>query len=134
MSHQEVKEEQKESEVSQEVRYLIRQRQMNASRQRMMQDVPEADVVITNPTHIAIAVVYDQDRSQSPLVVAKGAGKIAERIKELAFENEVPVVEDKPLAWALYEVELGESIPQDLFQPVAEVLARIYQARNKKTA
>ena len=134
MSHQEVKEEQKESEVSQEVRSLIRQRQMNASRQRMMKDVPEADVVITNPTHIAIAVVYDQDRSQSPLVVAKGAGKIARRIKEIAFENEVPVVEDKPLAWALYEIELGESIPHDLFQPVAEVLARIYQARNRRTA
>ena len=66
--------------------------------------------------------------------MAKGAGKIAHRIKEIAFENEVPVVEDKPLAWALYEVELGESIPNDLFQPVAEVLARIYQARNKKTA
>ena len=134
MSHQEVKEEQKETESSQEVRSLIRQRQMAAARQRMMQDVPEADVVITNPTHIAVAIVYDLEKSQSPIVTAKGAGTIAERIKGIAFEHNVPVVEDKPIAWALYEIELGESIPYELFQPVAEILARIYRTRDQKTA
>ncbi len=132
MSHQEVKEEQKDTEASGEVRSLIRQRQMTAARQRMMQDIPEADVVITNPTHIAIAIVYDLERSKSPIVAAKGAGKIAERIKAIAFEHNVPVVEDKPIAWALYEIELGESIPYELFQPVAEILARIYRTRNRK--
>ena len=134
MSHQEVKEEQKETESSQEVRSLIRQRQMAAARQRMMQDVPEADVVITNPTHIAVAIVYDLEQSQNPIVTAKGAGKIAERIKEIAFEHNVPVVEDKPIAWALYEIELGDSISYELFQPVAEILARIYRTRDQKTA
>ena len=91
-------------------------------------------MVITNPTHIAVAIVYDLEQSQSPIVTAKGAGTIAERIKEIAFEHNIPVVEDKPIAWALYEIELGESIPYELFQPVAEILARIYRTHNQKTA
>ncbi|MCZ6679162.1 MAG: flagellar biosynthesis protein FlhB [Candidatus Poribacteria bacterium] len=132
MSKQEVKEEHRESELSPEVKRVIREQQLSAAQRRMMADVPEADIVITNPTHIAVALKYDRAATDSPIVVAKGADFIAEKIKEIAREHDIPIVEDKSLAWALYEnVELGETIPVELYKSVAEVLARIYRIKGK---
>jgi flagellar biosynthetic protein FlhB len=103
---------------------------METARQRMMAAVPEADVVITNPTHLAVALRFDAARMIAPQVVAKGAGYVAERIKQVAAENGVPLVEDKPLARALYKiVEVGNTIPADLYKAVAEVLAYVYRLR-----
>ncbi len=109
--------------------------QMSAARQRMMQEVPKADVVITNPTHIAVALVYDQESSEAPLVVAKGAGLVAEKIKKTAREHGVPVVENKALARLLFKtVELNQMIPETLYQAVAEVLAYIYRRAGAKAS
>jgi len=95
---------------------------------RMMQDVPKADVVITNPTHFAIAIKYDANLSAAPLVLAKGQDLIAMNIKRIATENQVPIVENKPLAQMLYKtVEVGDIIPPDLYEAVAEVLAYVYK-------
>ncbi|MCD6292002.1 MAG: flagellar biosynthesis protein FlhB [Deltaproteobacteria bacterium] len=128
MSKQEVKDEMKQSEGDPQVKSRIRSMQMSAARQRMMQEVPKADVVITNPTHIAVALLYDQDGSEAPLVVAKGAGMIAEKIKKVAREHGVPVVENKALARLIFKtVELNQMIPETLYQAVAEVLAYIYR-------
>ncbi len=128
MSKQEVKDEMKQAEGDPQVKSRIRSMQMNAARQRMMQEVPKADVVITNPTHIAVALVYDQESSEAPLVVAKGAGLIAEKIKKVAREHGVPVVENKALARLIFKtVELNQMIPETLYQAVAEVLAYIYR-------
>jgi flagellar biosynthetic protein FlhB len=100
----------------------------------MMQDVPKADVVITNPTHLAIAIRYDAQDAPAPLVLAKGAGKVAERIKEIARENGVPIRENKPLARALYKVvEVGDVIPEEFYQAVAAILAQIYRTRHRRT-
>jgi flagellar biosynthetic protein FlhB len=97
----------------------------------MMQDVPKADVVLTNPTHVAVALKYEPARMAAPKVVAKGAELIAKRIKELALQNNVPVVEDRVLARAIYKaVDIGETIPEKLFQAVAQILAYIYRVRN----
>ena len=99
----------------------------------MMQDVPKADVVLTNPTHLAVALKYDSANMSAPRVVAKGADLIAQRIKSIAVEHKIPIVEDKPLARALYHaVEVGEEIPERLFQAVAQVLAYIYRLRVKR--
>ncbi|MCD6532956.1 MAG: flagellar biosynthesis protein FlhB [Deltaproteobacteria bacterium] len=128
MSKQEVKDEMKQAEGDPQVKSRIRSMQMSAARQRMMQDVPRADVVITNPTHIAVALVYDQESSEAPLLVAKGAGLMAEKIKKIAREHDVPVVENKALARLLFKtVELNQMIPETLYQAVAEVLAYIYR-------
>ena len=128
MSKQEVKDEMKQSEGDPQVKSRIRSMQMSAARQRMMQEVPKADVVITNPTHIAVALVYDQENSEAPIVVAKGAGLMAEKIKKIAREHGVPVVENKALARLLFKtVELNQMIPETLYQAVAEVLAYIYK-------
>ena len=132
MTKHEAKEERKESELAPEVKRVLQERQLSAAQKRMMTNVPEADVVITNPKHIAVALVYDRALSESPVVVAKGADFIAEKIKEIAREHDVPIIEDKPLAWALYDnVELDETIPGDLYQAVAQVLARVYQMTGK---
>ena len=97
----------------------------------MMTDVPKADVVITNPTHYAVALSYKMHSMEAPQVVAKGVGYLALKIKELAQKHDVPLVENKPLAQALYKsVEIGESIPANLYRAVAEILAYIYKARN----
>ena len=134
MTRQEVKEERKESEVAPEVKRVIQARQLSAAQRRMMKEVPKADVVITNPTHIAVALTYDHAVADSPIVVAKGAGFIAEKIKEVAREHDVPIIEDKPVARTLYEnVELGEMIPVELYQTVAQLLARVYRMRGKYT-
>ncbi|MBU0674041.1 MAG: flagellar biosynthesis protein FlhB [Proteobacteria bacterium] len=134
MTKQEVKEEAKQTEGDPYVKGRIRSIQMEMARRRMMAEVPKADVVITNPTHLAVALRYDSSKMNAPLVTAKGAGLIAQRIKEIALENSIPLMEDKPLARALYqEVDLNKSIPVNLFQAVAEVLAYVYSLK-KKTA
>lgn len=132
MTKQELKDEAKQSEGDPHVKGRIRAIQMQMARQRMMAEVPKADVVITNPTHLAIALRYDALSMAAPTVLAKGAGVIAQKIKEIAAEHHIPLVEDKPLAQALYKTtELNETIPENLFQAVAEVLAYVYNLRKK---
>lgn len=132
MTKQEIKDEYKQSEGDPQIKGQIRQRMREASQRRMMQDIPKADVVITNPTHYAVALMYDTDVSPAPIVVAKGADYIAAKIKEKAKESDVEIVENKPLARALYaNVEIGEAVPQELYQAVAEVLAFVYKLKGK---
>jgi flagellar biosynthetic protein FlhB len=132
MSKQEVKEERKQSEGDPQIKGRIRQKQRELAQQQMMGEVPKADVVVTNPTHYAVALSYDRSVSDEPRVVAKGVNLIAQKIKEIANENQVPIIEDKPLARALYaEVELGQAIPEDLFQTVAIILAQAYKMSGK---
>lgn len=132
MSKQEVKDEYKNQEGDPKVKGQQRQRMQQASRRRMMQSIPEADVVITNPTHFAVALKYDNTVSQAPVVTAKGADYLAMKIKEIAKENDVEIVENKPLARLLYSnVEVGNEIPAELYQSVAEVLAYVYRTKNK---
>lgn len=132
MTKQEIKEEMKEMEGDQHVKARIRSLQRDAARKRMMDAVPKADVVVTNPTHIAVAIRYEAGKMRAPVVVAKGAGFIAEKIKELARENRVPVMENKPLARAMYKmVTIGKEIPSDLYQAVAEILAYVYKLKRK---
>lgn len=134
MTKQELKEEYKQSEGSPEIRAAIRRRQRRMAMSRMMQNVPTADVVVTNPTHFAVALRYRGDEMSAPKVIAKGADLIAQRIKQIARENDVPVVENKPLARALYStVEVDQEIPYDLFQAVAGVLAYIYSLKRRQT-
>lgn len=132
MSKQEVKDEYKNQEGDPKVKSQQRQRMQQASRRRMMQSIPEADVVITNPTHFAVALKYDNTISQAPIVTAKGADYLAFKIKDIAKENNVEIVENKPLARMLYaNVEIGNEIPAELYQSVAEVLAYVYRLKNK---
>ena len=132
MTKQEVKEEYKQTEGDPQVRAKIRSIQREIARRRMMAAVPEADVVITNPTHLAIALKYDSGKMEAPQVVAKGSGFVAEKIKEIAKENRVPTIENKPLAQSLFKlVEIGMTIPEGLYQAVAEVLAYVYRMKNK---
>ena len=129
MTLQEVKDENKQTEGSPEVRRIIQERQLTMTQRRMMDEIPDADVVITNPRHVAVAIKYDRDVSSSPVVIAKGADLIAKRIREIAEENEIPIIEDKPVAWALFELELGDIIPVELYKPVAQILARVYSMK-----
>jgi flagellar biosynthetic protein FlhB len=132
MSQKEIKDEFKTTEGDPHVKSRIKSLQMEMSRKRMMQDVPKADVVITNPTHLAVALKYDGFAMNAPKLLAKGAGEIAAKIKEIANKHEIPVVENKPLARNLYaSVDIGEEIPADLYEAVAEVLAYIYGLKNK---
>ena len=132
MTKQEVKDEYKDAEGDPQIKGQIKQRMREASQRRMMQDVPDADVVITNPTHIAVAVKYDSEVANAPIVVAKGEGYVAERIKQVAAENDILVVENKPLARSIYAtVEINEQIPPELYQAVAEILAIVYSSRNQ---
>lgn len=127
MTKQELKEEAKTTEGDPHVKGRIRSIQMEMARKRMMADVPDADVIITNPTRLAIAIKYEAMSMVAPTVVAKGAGVIAHKIKDIARENNIPLVEDKPLARALYaSVDVGDEIPAELFQAVAEILAHVY--------
>ena len=133
MSKQELKEEYKQTEGDPQVKGKIRERQQAQARQRMMQKVPGADVVIRNPTHFAVALKYDPQRSSAPVVVAKGADSLALRIVAVAEENGVFVTENKPLARVLYEaVDLDREIPDRFYQPVAEVLAFVYSLKKKE--
>ncbi|QGP92855.1 Flagellar biosynthetic protein FlhB [Neomoorella glycerini] len=131
MTRQEVKEEMKQMEGDPLVRSRLREQQRRLARHRMMHAVPQATVVITNPTHVAVALRY-RETEGAPRVVAKGAGSIAERIKAVARQHNVPIVANPPLARALYrQVELGQEIPVALYQAVAEILAQIYRLRGK---
>ena len=131
MTKQEVKDEYKNTEGNPEIKGRIRQKMREASQRRMMQDVPKADVVITNPTHFAVAIKYDAEVSKAPIVVAKGEDYLAQKIKEVAREHNVEIVENKPLARMLYHnVDIGAEIPPELYQAVAEVLAMVYHMKN----
>lgn len=133
MTKQEIKEEYKQMEGDPQIKSRIKQKQREIAMQRMMQDVPDADVVITNPTHFAIAVKYDLNKHRAPYVLAKGQDFMAQKIKKIAGENEVPIVENKPLARLLFkQVEIGDEIPQDLYQAVAEVLAYVYNLKKTR--
>ena len=132
MTKQEVKDEMKESEGDPQIKSKQRQRMREASQRRMMQELPKADVVITNPTHYAVAIQYDQEKYNAPIVLAKGADYLAKKIKEIAKENDVEIVENKPLARMLYaNVEIGAVIPPELYKAVAEVLAFVYHLKGK---
>ena len=132
MSKQEVKDEYKNSEGDPKIQSQQRQRMQQASQRRMMQDLPNADVVITNPTHLAVAIRYDKEAHEAPVVVAKGADYLAQKIKDVARANAVEIVENKPLARMLYHnVEIGAEIPPELYQMVAEVLAYVYSLQGR---
>lgn len=132
MTKQEVKDEYKNTEGDPQVKGRIRGKMREASQRRMMQELPKADVVITNPTHLAVAIRYDKDTAQAPVVIAKGADYIAEKIKNMAKDYKIEIVENKPLARMLYyNVEIGDEIPAELYQMVAEVLAYVYRLQNK---
>ncbi|MCU6707118.1 flagellar biosynthesis protein FlhB [Paenibacillus sp. J5C_2022] len=132
MSKQDIKDEYKKSEGDPLIKSRIRERQRKMALQRMMQEVPKADVVITNPTHFAIALKYDAEKMDAPTIVAKGMDHVALRIKEVAKEYGIITMENKPLARALYErAEIGDAIPGDLFQAVAEVLAYVYKMKGR---
>ncbi|MBU6154010.1 MAG: flagellar biosynthesis protein FlhB, partial [Bdellovibrionales bacterium] len=133
VTKQEAKQEAKEQEGDPLIKARIRSVQRDMARKRMMQAVKKADVVITNPTHIAIALQYDKDKMVAPKVVAKGADFMAERIKKIAAESGVVLVENVPLARAMFKsVKVGQVIPKSLFQAVAEVLAYVYKLKNRK--
>ncbi len=133
MTKKELQDELKQTEGDPLVRSRIRQKQRQLSMRRMMQEVPKADVVITNPTHLAIALKYEAEKMAAPQVLAKGEGHIAAKIKEIATEHGIPLVENKPLARTLYQtVEIGEQIPPNLYQAVAEVLAFVYKLRQRR--
>lgn len=133
MSKQEIKDEMKNMDGDPQVRAKIRQIQMQMSRKRMMAEVPTADVVITNPTHYAVAIRYKEEKHRAPVVVAKGMNQIALNIKKIARENGVHIVQNPPLARSLYaEVDLEAPIPESLFQAVAEVLAYVYKMDKKR--
>lgn len=133
MTKQEVKEEFKQTEGDPQIKGKIRQKQQEMSRRRMMQQVPNADVVIRNPTHYAVAILYDPDKNNAPVVIAKGMDYVALKIIDIAKEHGVTLTENKPLARALYEeVDLGREIPPTFYQEVAEILAWVYDLKNKK--
>ncbi len=135
MTRHEVKEEGRQTEGDPQIKAKLREKRRQMAMQRMMASVPEATVVVTNPVKIAVALDYDysQENTEAPRVVAKGAGDIAERIKKVAKENEVPVIENKPVAQFLYKnVDIGEEIPSELYQAVAEILALLYRMGKNK--
>ena len=132
MSKQEVKEEHKQTEGDPQVKARIRSIRMDRARKRMMSNVPKADVVITNPTHLSVAISYRRGEMDAPQIVAKGADNVAMRIREIARENKVPLVENVPVARALFKVPLGGTIPEELFQAVAEILAYVYNLKGMK--
>lgn len=133
MTKEEVKEEQKQAEGDPLVKGQIRSMQQTRARQRMMDAVPEADVVITNPTQLAIALKYDIEAMGAPVILAKGARHLAKKIREVALEHDIPIVENKPLAQSLYKIgEVGNEIPYELFHAVAEVFAYVFQMKQKR--
>jgi len=132
MSKQELKEEYRQSEGDPLIKSRIKRLQREMARKRMMASVPHADVVITNPTHLAVAIQYDQEEMNAPVVLAKGAGYVAEKIKEIAAENKIPVIENKPVAQVLYKItNIGDVIPENLYRAVAEILAHVYNLKEK---
>ncbi|AZB42955.1 flagellar biosynthesis protein FlhB [Bacillus sp. FJAT-42376] len=132
MSKQDIKDEYKKSEGDPLIKSKIKQRQREMAMRRMMQDVPDADVIITNPTHFAVALKYDESKMDAPFVVAKGADLVAQKIKEIAKSHEIAAIENKPLARALFaQVEIGQAVPEEFFKTIAEILAYIYRLKNK---
>ena len=132
MSKQEIKDEMKNSEGNPEIKAKIRQIQMKMAQNRMMGEVPKADVVVTNPTHYAVAIRYDRTKDNAPKVIAKGVDHLAQKIKEIARENDVMIVENKPLARQLYaDVEIEEEIPEKLYKAVIELLVYVYKTKGK---
>ena len=135
MTKQEAKKQSKEQDGNPEVKQKIKTIQKEMSQNRMMDDIPDADVVVTNPTHISVVLKYDKQTMVSPTIVAKGADHLAMRIREVAKENNVPMVENVPLARGLYKtVQIGEGVPRNLYKAVAEVLAFVYRLRRKRKA
>jgi flagellar biosynthetic protein FlhB len=133
MSKEEIKQEHKQSEGDPQLKARVRARQRAIARNRMIAEVPTADVIVTNPTHFAVALKYDSENMGAPVVVAKGQDLIAKRIRELAQENDIPIVENPPLARTLYrDSEIGREIPGDLYEAVAEVLAFVYQINQRR--
>lgn len=131
MTKQEIKDEYKNTEGDPQIKGRQRRKMQEVSQKRMMQDVPKADVVITNPTHLAVALRYDVESAPAPIVVAKGEDYLAQKIKDIARENQVEIIENKPLARMLYHnVDLGAQIPPELYQAVAEVLTMVYRIKN----
>ena len=129
---QEVKDEYKNSEGDPQIKGKIKAKMREASQRRMMQALPDADVVITNPTHLAVALKYDKEKSTAPIVIAKGADYLAQKIKEIARENKIEIVENKPVARMLYyNVDVEQEIPPELYQAVAEILAYVYGLKNE---
>jgi len=132
MSKDEVKDERRQVEGDPEIKQKQKQKMMQVMGRRMMQSVPQADVVITNPTHIAVALKYDSSEAPAPVCLAKGTDRVAEKIKEIARENNVPIRENKPLARALYKsVEIGEAIPEELYKAVAAILAQLHRFKSQ---
>ena len=132
MSKQEVKEEYKQTEGDPQIKGKIRERQRRQAMSRMMQSVPKADVIIRNPTHYAVAIAYDPDKNRAPMVIAKGADHVALRIVEIAEQHDIMTIENKPLARGLYDtVDLDREVPEQFYQPVAEVLAFVYSLKKK---
>jgi flagellar biosynthetic protein FlhB len=130
MTREEVRQEAKESDGNPEIKAKIRQQQREIAKRRMMAEVPKADVVVTNPTHFAVALKYTEGKMRAPIVVAKGADEVAAKIREIAAENNVPLLEAPPLARALFRhTDLGDQIPEALYTAVAEVLAYVFQLR-----
>ena len=134
MTKQEVKDEYKQTEGDPQIKGKIKQKQRQMAMSRMMQEVPKADVIVTNPTHFAVALLYEKGMS-APKVLAKGQDLVAQRIKDIARENNIAIVENKPLARALFDtVEIGGFVPESLYKAVAEVLAYVYKLKHKKFA
>ncbi|HZJ76147.1 MAG TPA: EscU/YscU/HrcU family type III secretion system export apparatus switch protein, partial [Oscillospiraceae bacterium] len=132
MTKQEVKEEYKQTEGDPKIKSKIREKQRAMSMRRMMHDVPKADVIITNPIHFAVAIEYNPEHFDAPKVIAKGRELVAKNIKKIAHKNNIIIVQNEPLARALYDnVEIGQFVPQELYQAVAEVLAYVYRISNK---
>jgi len=132
MSRQEIKDENKQTEGDPIIKARIRRLQREMAKKRMMANVPKADVIITNPTHLAVALQYEQEHMIAPTVVAKGSGFVAEKIKEIAKESSVPIVENKPLAQVLYKmVDVAGTIPDSVYKAVAEILAYVYSLKQK---
>lgn len=129
MSKEEIKQESRETEGDPMIKSRIRSLQKEMARKRMMQEVPKATVVITNPTHFAVALLYKKEETSAPKIIAKGAGVVAAKIREVAVQHRVPLVEDKPLARALYKLDLNSYIPEELYKAVAKILAYIYKLK-----
>ena len=132
---EEAKKESKEQDGNPEIKQKIKQIQREMSRKRMLTDVQKADVIITNPTHISIVLKYDSEEMAAPTIIGKGADNLAMKIREIAKEHNIPIVENVPLARALYKsVKVGEGVPRTLFKAVAEVLAFVYKLKKKQKA
>jgi len=131
MSREDIRQEMRESEGDPLVKGRLRQLRMQRARRRMMAQVPKAAVVVTNPTHYAVALAYDRAAGGAPRVVAKGVDIVAARIREIAEENRIPLVANPPLAWALHRVELDTEIPAEHFQAVAEIIAYVWRLRGR---